>query len=171
MADLTDAEARVLDAVDENWIVDRLTRLIAIPSVGGSPAESEIQHELASWLDELGCDVDTWKIDLAEAAYAVDAPGQEVERTEAWGVVGTVPAAEDGPPALVFAGHTDVVPPGDPARWDGDPFVPRIVDGALHGRGACDMKGGVVASLAALAAGRTAGVRLARPVALNGVIG
>ena len=171
MADLTDAEARVLDVVDEGWIADRLTRLVAIPSVGGSPAESEVQHELARWLDELGCDVDTWQIDLAEAADAANAPGQEVDRTEAWGVVGTVPAAEDGPPALVFSGHTDVVPPGDTTRWDGDPFVPRVVDGALLGRGACDMKAGVAAALAALAAVRTAGVRLVRPVALHGVIG
>jgi acetylornithine deacetylase len=171
MADLTDVEARVVDAVDENWVVDHLTRMVAVPSVGGTPAECEVQHELAGWLEELGCDVDTWRIDLAEAATAADAPGQEVERTEAWGVVGTVPAAEDGRPALVFSGHTDVVPPGDLALWDGDPFVPRIVGGDLHGRGACDMKAGVVASLAALAAVRTAGVRLVRPVALHGVVG
>jgi acetylornithine deacetylase len=171
MGHLTDAEARVLDAVDEAWVVDRLTRIVAIPSIGGTPAESEVQLELAGWLDELGCDVDSWQIDLAEAAVAADAPGQEVQRTEAWGVVGTVPAAEEGPPALVFAGHTDVVPPGDLTLWDGDPFVPRIVDGALHGRGSCDMKAGVVSALAALAAVRAAGVRLVRPVALHGVVG
>jgi len=171
MADLTDAEARVLDAVDETWVVDRLTRMVAVPSVGGTPAESEVQHQLAGWLDEIGCDVDTWEIDLAEAATATDAPGQEVERTEAWGVVGTLPAAVSGPPALVFSGHTDVVPPGDPALWDGDPFVPRVASGNLHGRGACDMKGGVIAALAALAAVRSAGVELVRPVALHGVVG
>jgi acetylornithine deacetylase len=171
MAELTDLEARVLDAVDETWVVDRLTRMVAVPSVGGTPAESEVQHQLAGWLDELGCDVDTWQIDLADAADAADAPGQEVDRTEAWGVVGTLAAAESGPPALVFSGHTDVVPPGDLTLWDGDPFVARIVGGDLHGRGACDMKGGVLASLAALSAVRTAGVRLVRPVALHGVIG
>ncbi|MGY1802706.1 ArgE/DapE family deacylase [Blastococcus sp. SYSU D00922] len=170
-ADLTDAEARVLDAVDERWTVERLAALVAVPSVGGTPAESEAQHLLAGWLGELGCDVDTWQIDLAEAATAADAPGQEVERTEAWGVVGTVPAAEDGRPALVLAGHTDVVPPGDRALWDGDPFVPRIAGGDLHGRGACDMKAGVVSSLAAVAAVRSAGVRLVRPVALHAVVG
>lgn len=171
MTDLTDAEAGVLDAVDEAWVLDRLSRLIAVPSVDGSDAEIEVQHVLAGWLRDLDCDVDTWQIDLAEAATADDAPGQEVERTEAWGVVGTVPAAEEETPALVFCGHTDVVPPGDLSLWDGDPFVPRLVDGAVHGRGACDMKGGVVASLAALAAVRTAGVRLVRPVALHGVVG
>jgi acetylornithine deacetylase len=171
MADLTDAEARVLDAVDEEWVVDRLCRMIAVPSIGGTPAESEVQHLLAGWLDELGCAVDTWQIDLAEAAIEPDAPGQEVVRTEAWGVVGTVPAAEDGVPALVLSGHTDVVPPGDLSLWAGDPFVPRLGGGAIHARGACDMKAGVIASLAALAAVRTAGVRLVRPVAVHGVVG
>jgi acetylornithine deacetylase len=171
MAALTDAEARVMEAVDRDWVVDRLTRLIAIPSVDGTDAEIEVQHELAGWLGDLDCDVDTWQIDLAEAAEAPDAPGQEVHRSEAWGVVGTVPAAEDGVPALVFCGHTDVVPPGDLALWVGDPFVPRLVGGDLHGRGACDMKAGVVASLAALAAVRAAAVRLVRPVAMHGVSG
>ena len=168
---LTDLEARVVDAVDETWVVDRLSAMVAVPSVGGTPAECDVQHLLAGWLDELGCDVDSWQIDLAEAATAADAPGQEVERTEAWGVVGTLPAAEPGRPALVLSGHTDVVPPGDPTRWGGDPFVPRIVGGDLHGRGACDMKAGVVSALAALAAVRTAGARLVRPVALHGVVG
>jgi acetylornithine deacetylase len=170
-ADLTDLEARVVDAVDERWVVERLSAMVAVPSVGGTPAESEVQHQLAGWLDQLGCDVDTWQIDLAEAAVAADAPGQEVERTEAWGVVGTMPGAESGPPAFILSGHTDVVPPGDLSLWDGDPFVPRIVGRHLHGRGACDMKGGVVSALAALAAVQRAGVRLVRPVAVHGVVG
>jgi acetylornithine deacetylase len=171
MADLTGPESRVLSAVDEDWLVDRLSRLIAVPSVGGTAAESDVQHLLAGWLEELDCDVDRWQIDLTEAAASPDAVGQEVLRTEAWGVVGTTGAAEAGVPALVFAGHTDVVPPGDPTLWDGDPFVPRQVGGAIHGRGACDMKAGVVASLGALAAVRAAGVRLVRPLAIHGVVG
>jgi succinyl-diaminopimelate desuccinylase len=55
----------------------------------------------------------------------------------------------EGSPCLVFAGHTDVVPPGDVAAWSRDPFSGEIRDGMLHGRGACDMKGGVGASVAA----------------------
>ena len=171
VADLSAAEARVLSAVDEAWATERLARLVAVPSVGGTAAEVEVQHLVAGWLDELGCDVDRWPIDLAAAATAPDAPGQEVVREEAWGVVGTLPGADDGLPALVFCGHTDVVPPGDRARWAGDPFVPRVEGGELHGRGACDMKGGLVSALAALAAIRAAGVRLARPVALHAVVG
>jgi succinyl-diaminopimelate desuccinylase len=52
-------------------------------------------------------------------------------------------------PNLAFAGHTDVVPTGDRARWRFDPFSGEIADGELWGRGACDMKGGVAASVAA----------------------
>ena len=52
-------------------------------------------------------------------------------------------------PNLAFAGHADVVPPGDKARWRFDPFAGEIADGQLWGRGACDMKGGVAASIAA----------------------
>ena len=53
---------------------------------------------------------------------------------------------------LLFAGHTDVVPPGDLANWTSNPFVPREADGKLYGRGAADMKSGVAAFVAACAA-------------------
>ncbi len=55
-----------------------------------------------------------------------------------------------GAPALVFAGHTDVVPPGDAALWTHPPFAGDISNGILYGRGACDMKAGVAASVAAV---------------------
>ena len=50
---------------------------------------------------------------------------------------------------LVFAGHTDVVPPGDAARWRFGPFSAEIADGLIWGRGACDMKGGLAAAASA----------------------
>ena len=52
-------------------------------------------------------------------------------------------------PHLTFAGHTDVVPPGDATKWRFDPFSGEIADGFIWGRGAADMKGGVAASVAA----------------------
>jgi succinyl-diaminopimelate desuccinylase len=52
-------------------------------------------------------------------------------------------------PHLMFAGHTDVVPPGDEAAWRHGPFAGEIADGVLYGRGAVDMKGGVACFLAA----------------------
>jgi succinyl-diaminopimelate desuccinylase len=51
----------------------------------------------------------------------------------------------EGRPAVCFAGHTDVVPPGPREAWLGDPFVPTIREGFLHGRGAADMKSSLAA--------------------------
>ena len=84
---------------------------------------------------------------LAEAGFAVEI----VEFAEA----GTPTIANlwarfgDGAPNFVFAGHTDVVPPGDASKWRFDPFAATLAEGALWGRGAADMKGGVAAALAA----------------------
>ena len=55
----------------------------------------------------------------------------------------------DTGPHVCFAGHTDVVPPGDEAAWTHPPFAAEVHNGVLFGRGAADMKGGVAASLAA----------------------
>jgi len=52
-------------------------------------------------------------------------------------------------PNLCFAGHTDVVPPGNVAAWSVPPFAAVIRDGVLYGRGAVDMKGGVACFVAA----------------------
>ncbi len=54
-------------------------------------------------------------------------------------------------PALAFAGHTDVVPPGDPGAWRCDPFAGALAEGRLYGRGAVDMKGAIACFLAAVA--------------------
>lgn len=55
----------------------------------------------------------------------------------------------DKPPLFVFAGHTDVVPPGPLSSWRSPPFEPTVREGFLYGRGAVDMKGGIAAMLAA----------------------
>jgi len=52
-------------------------------------------------------------------------------------------------PNLVFAGHTDVVPPGDEAAWRHPPFAGEIAGDRLYGRGAVDMKGGIACFVAA----------------------
>ena len=52
-------------------------------------------------------------------------------------------------PVLVFAGHTDVVPPGEAASWTHGPFSGAVAEGFLYGRGAVDMKGGIACMLAA----------------------
>src|SRR5690606_2744296 len=57
----------------------------------------------------------------------------------------------DGAPNFCFAGHTDVVPAGNTAAWQDDPFAGKIADGQLWGRGASDMKGAIAAFVAAAA--------------------
>ena len=57
----------------------------------------------------------------------------------------------DSGPHLCFAGHTDVVPAGADG-WSSDPFGAELRDGAVFGRGACDMKGAIAAFIAAVAA-------------------
>jgi succinyl-diaminopimelate desuccinylase len=52
-------------------------------------------------------------------------------------------------PHLCFAGHTDVVPPGDASRWSHPPFAAEVTEGLLYGRGAVDMKGAIACAVAA----------------------
>lgn len=53
-------------------------------------------------------------------------------------------------PVLCFAGHTDVVPPGNDSDWSNDPFSPTFKDGLLYGRGSADMKSGLASMIVAL---------------------
>lgn len=165
----SEIEQAVLAAVDDQKIVAELQTLVRIPSVDGTAAESDVQEWFAEKLGALGMSVDHWQLDLPEIAADPEFPGMEVERTESWGCVGTL---GEGTPGLIFNGHVDVVPVGDPALWpDGDPFSARVSDGIMWGRGTCDMKGGLAAILGAVAAIQAAGVTLAKPLAVHAVVG
>jgi len=88
--------------------------------------------------DDAGCQ-DAMVSRLKQAGFSVDAM-RFGEVDNFWATHGT------SGPLLVFAGHTDVVPPGDEAGWDSDPFEATVIGDELFGRGAADMK----ASLAAM---------------------
>ena len=140
---------RVLDYIDEHAteIVTDLAVLVRMPSVSGSDTEIEIQHLLSNRMITMDLDLDTWQIPLDETLAEPDFPGVEVDRSEAWGVVGRVAGRSDGP-SLMLNAHVDVVPPGDMISWEGaDPFSGRVTADTVEGRGACDMKAGLVASL------------------------
>ena len=179
-SDSSDEEitATVLNAVDaqlENAI-ELLGHLVAIPSMGGTEAEAEIQHVLAEILHSDGFDVDLWSMDLDELTNRPDFPGMEVERREAFGLLATLPGhAPELGLSLLVDGHVDVVPPGDPSAWTSDPFSLRRAErngvDTLFGRGTCDMKGGLVASIMAARAVQTVGVKLAGDLLIAPVIG
>jgi succinyl-diaminopimelate desuccinylase len=75
--------------------------------------------------------------------------GFEIHRFLSGDVENMVAMRGSGGPHFGFAGHLDVVPPGE--GWSGDPFTPEVRGGLLFGRGAVDMKGGIAAFVAALA--------------------
>jgi succinyl-diaminopimelate desuccinylase len=101
-------------------------QLIALPSV--TPDDAGCQALLAARLERAGFRIESM-------------PFGEV--TNLWARHGT------GAPVFCFAGHTDVVPPGDLGQWQSDPFRPVVRDGLLFGRGSADMKGSLAAMTAA----------------------
>src|SRR4029453_1456452 len=141
--------SRLLNYLDEHAaeIVTDLSGLVRMASVSGSDNEVDIQHVLSDRMITMDLDVDTWQIPLDETLAEPDFPGVEVDRSEAWGGVGRVAGRGNGPPLMLNA-HRDVVPPGALLCWEGaDPFSGRVTGDTVEGRGACDMKAGLVASL------------------------
>jgi acetylornithine deacetylase len=167
---LTAVEQNVVDAVDPDAIMGDLAALVSIPSVGGSAGEVAVQEWSAERLAELGATVDHWKLDLAELRSTAGYPGEEVDRDEAYGCVGIFGDHTERP-GLILSGHTDVVPPGDSARWEHHPWRLAREGDLLYGRGASDMKAGVAAIFGALGALRSQEVTLRRPLAVHAVIG
>ena len=157
--------------IDVDLVRRDLAQLVRYASVGGSESEVAVQRWCAATLQGLGLDVDLWRLDLDTLRADPDYPGEEVDREEAWGCVGVSDGAgsNGGTPALILNGHVDVVPPGEHGWWTGaDPWDLHEIDDHWYGRGVCDMKGGVVAILAAV---RAVGDRLDRPFAVHTVIG
>ena len=109
--------------------LDLASRLIACRSI--TPSQGEVFDVLEQALVAIGFEVHRF--------VTGEAPDGPVENLYA--------SRGSGSPHFGFAGHLDVVPPGD--GWHTDPFVPTIEGDILYGRGAVDMKGGIAAFLAA----------------------
>ena len=169
---MADRTAAVLAQLDElvPAMVEDVSSLVRIPSVSGTDAENEGQAAMAARFAGCGLEVDHWRIDLDELQAHPDFPGMEVERSEAWGAVGRLPGSGDGP-TLMLNGHVDVVPTGDPDAWSGDPFSGDQRDGRVLGRGACDMKSGLLAALWAVKAIQASGTQLRGDVVVASVQG
>jgi succinyl-diaminopimelate desuccinylase len=104
--------------------------LIAAPSI--TPATGAVFDVLAAALTAQGFDVDRFV-----AGEAPDGPVENLLATR----------GRDSGPHFAFAGHLDVVPPGE--GWASDPFTPEVRGDLLHGRGAVDMKSSIAAFVAA----------------------
>jgi acetylornithine deacetylase len=144
----TAAAAAAAARVDPAQIETDLYELIRIPSITGS--EEAIQDAIERLLDEIGLETKRIVTDPVAFADDPDFPGSEMPRTSLPVVTGRLGRA--GGRRVLLVGHVDVVPPGDLSTWSVDPWAAEMRDGRMYGRGACDMKGGVVAILAAVRA-------------------
>ena len=145
MAEPVSGTASGVGAIDSERLIDDLRALVRIPSITGS--EEAVTAWAADALREIGFEVEVLAPDPAVIRADPDWPGEEMPRTSLPLVVGR--AGRPGGRRIVLSGHLDVVPPGDPETWAADPWAGEVRDGGLYGRGACDMKGGVAAILAA----------------------
>jgi succinyl-diaminopimelate desuccinylase len=127
-----------------------LKALIACRSV--TPADAGAQDYLAEVLGAGG---------FAVERLTFSAPGTP-DVANLFATIGS------GAPHLVFAGHTDVVPPGDEKRWTHPPFAAEVAGGTMFGRGAVDMKGGIAAFTAAAIAKARAGFTGTLSLAITG---
>ena len=106
-------------------VIELAQQLIRRPSL--SPDDAGCQGLLVARLEAIGFTVEQMHIGDTLNFWATRGQGE----------------------TLAFAGHTDVVPPGDANRWISPPFEPSIRDGMLFGRGAADMKGSLAAMVVA----------------------
>jgi acetylornithine deacetylase len=147
----TGTEQRALAALDGEALARDAAALVQVPSVTGD--ERAALERLAELAAAAGLEAELHRHDLAALRAHPGHPGEEAPRDELWGLTATL--AGDGP-RVCLNGHVDVVGPGT-VPWRLGPWSGVIEDGRLHGRGALDMKGAVVAALHAVKAVRDAG--------------
>ena len=157
---------KVLETIDgmKQEIVDGVIRVVQTPSVNPTypgvdfgevlGGESDANLIITGMYKKLGAEVDVW--------------AEEPKRNN---VVATIKGAGGGR-SLIFNGHIDTVPTGRHEDWKfQNPFSGQIDDNNIYGRGACDMKAGIVAQAMAATAMQRCGVRLKGDLILESVVG
>lgn len=124
-------------------IFRQLHELVSFNSVHSVPELKEEHAGACRWVENALREAE---LDVQVIPTADDAPA----------VIGTKPA-EDGYPTILLYSHYDVVPAGDPAKWDSDPFTLTERNGRWYGRGTADCKGNLIMHLEALRQVKAAG--------------
>ena len=162
--------SKIISAVEQGFDeqLDFLAQLVRFASLRGQ--EAPAQEFMAQAFRDAGFKVDQWKIEIQDLENLSGFSPQCTGFENALGVVGThAPSIPKGK-SLILNGHIDVVPTGPLDMWTSPPFEPQIKDGWMYGRGAGDMKAGLVANLYALKALRHIGLQPAAPVYVQSVI-
>ena len=129
--------AQFSQLLDRNRLTERLTAMVQEPSENPPGREARVGALVASQCEELGLEVGIHE--LAEGRPNVVAR---------WGSGGRV---------VGYCSHFDVIPAGDHALWEREPYGAQIADGRMHGRGTADAKGPIAAALEAVAILRSSG--------------
>jgi succinyl-diaminopimelate desuccinylase len=142
---ISSIEQKALDCVDDDELVRWVQDLTRIPSVW-RPDEGIGEEAAARWVEtrcrEIGLETHFEVVEPGRPNVIAIFGGNRSERT------------------LMFEGHTDVVTAGDPALWTDPPFSATTRDGRIYGRGANDMKAGLVCAMIAVKAIAQSGVKL-----------
>lgn len=152
---------------ERQWSFSRILFAKPRPSV----TREEPQDIMAGVFGSLGLTVDRFEVDLDAISHLPGFSPPLVNYSGRENVVGiSRPTGTAKGRSLILNGHIDVVPPGNESAWTNPPFQPVVRDGRLYGRGAGDMKAGIVAYVAAMRALARLGYRPAADVFLQSVI-
>jgi succinyl-diaminopimelate desuccinylase len=111
-------------------VIDICSRLIQFPTVNPPGSTRDIVEYIASYFETKGLSTEIVQRCADKPNLCIRLPGKKAGK-------------------LLWLGHLDVVPSGDTAQWNNDPFSGRYMDGRIYGRGASDMKGSCAAAMVA----------------------
>ncbi len=165
----TVAPSAIRNALAElhDTILDWVIALLRTPSITGN--EAAAQRVVAQILGELGLNVDVFTPDESlrdHPSFSDD--GLPIDRPV---VVGTRVGSVVGARSVIYNGHIDVVPPGDERLFPHGAWDANVSDGKLWGRGACDMKGGLVSAIAGIAVLNHLGIESPGDISIQSVTG
>lgn len=165
-----DAKQRILAAVDTRFD-EQLTataELVTTPS--RREHEEPAQNLMESRLQNLGLAIDRWTIASPELEAHPGYGPSTVDYTGMTNVVATYEPKQELGKSLILNGHIDVVPQGPEDKWSRSPWVAEVREGWMYGRGAGDMKAGLIANVFAFESIRQAGFDLTGRVHLQSVV-
>lgn len=145
-----------------------LTDLVRCPTTLGH--ERAGQEILYRHLRRMGLECEMWDLDLGELMGNPNFAPVDWASVSRPNLRGVLEPTGSGGKSLVLNGHIDVVSPEPLDSWTYDPWGATITDGRMYGRGALDMKGGLVAALLAIQAAKNSGIELRGPVIFESVI-
>jgi len=148
--------------------VQFLTKLVRFRSLRNE--EAEAQDFIQSELNSRGFEVSRFRTDASRIGHHPAFSPATVNYDISWNIVGHRKGQEAGGRSLAFNSHVDVVPAGSSDRWSHPPFQPFREGDWLYGRGAGDMKAGLVASIFAMDAITQAGFSLRGDVQIQSVV-